>query len=66
MTKRVGQRLPPTAQLSLNLGPRPMLPPVTMIPPEAMRTLADLLLEALGGEAAVDPREDDDESQDHC
>lgn len=65
MTKKVGRRLPPTAQLSLNLGAR-MLPPSMMIPPEAVRTLADLLLEALGGGTAVDPREGRDESQDHC
>jgi hypothetical protein len=63
MTKRVCRQLPSTAQLSLNLGARPMLPPTVAIPPEAVRTLADLLLEAMGGAPAVALREDGDESE---
>lgn len=63
MTKRVERRLSSTMQLPLNLDTRPLLPSATMIPPEAVRTLADLLLEALGGKPATDLGEDGDKSE---
>ncbi len=57
-------RLPPCAQLSLDLNRTPLSTPVA-VPEEAVSALADLLLAAIGHGVAAEQREGSDEQQDH-